>query len=56
MFPEYSVSKRITENPYIANDNFASPDLMLDLIIGTQIMERLGVILNLKTKMIPIDK
>ena len=47
MFPEYSVSKRVMVNPDTVYDNSARLDPMFDLIIGTQIMERLGVILNL---------
>ena len=56
MFPEYSVSKQVMGTPHIVYYNSGDPSPKFDLIIRTQIMERLGIILDCKTKMISIDK
>ena len=56
IFPEYSMSKRITVNPDIVYYESESPAPMFDLILGTQTMERLGIILDFKNTMITIDQ
>ena len=53
MFPEYSASKQVTVTTDIVYYNSESPAPIFDLIIGTQIMDHLGIILNLK---LSIDK
>ena len=56
MFPEYSVSKQVQVIPDIAYYDSGEPSPVFDIIIGTQTMERLGIILDFKTKMIYIDE
>ena len=56
MFPEYSASKQVTVTTDSVYYNSEIPAPMFDLLIGTQIMDHLGIILNLKDKTISIDK
>ena len=54
MFPEYSVSKRVMVKADIVNCT-EKPSPILDLILGTETMERLGIILDFRKGIISID-
>ena len=55
-FPEYSESKQISLSPDIVE--YASEDYepKFDLIIGTETMNKLGIVLDFKRQMIEIDQ
>ena len=55
-FPEYSHSKRMHITPDIVEFEDKDEAPMFDLIIGTETIQRLGIVLDFKTKMITIDE
>ena len=55
-FPEYSQSKRMHITPDIVEFDSESPSPLFDLILGTDTMQRLGIILDFKTNLIEIDE
>jgi len=56
VFPEYSHSKRMHITLDIVEFKNKDKAPMFDLIIGTETMQRLGIVLDFKTKMIIIDE
>ncbi len=55
-FMEYLENKRISISPDIMEYNGDNYKPKLDLIIGTQTMQELGIVLNFSTNMIKIDQ
>jgi hypothetical protein len=53
-FFEYSDSKRFYSEPHVVKYN-KDNKLQYDLILGTETMKELGIILDFKAKMMPID-
>jgi len=56
VFPEYSHSKRMHITSDIVEFENEDEAPMFDLLIGTETMQRLGIVLDFKTKMITIDE
>ena len=55
-FPEYSGNKRFQLEPDILEYDPDDYDPKFDLILGTETMEKLGMILKFKQKSIEIDE
>ena len=56
VFPEYSYSKCMHITPDIVEFEDEDEAPMFDQIIGTETMQRLGIVLDFKTKMMTIDE